>query len=156
MSWMTPNDALADLAAMRAGSAMRAVEWFDGFWDFFVPNRDALETVPSIAVCGSHWLALYWEPAGGPRLDLFVESKDRRPGARAPAPVASIDVATGDALAIDATPARTIDADTDARLRALGAEVAFGYWGLHARCAVARADALVAIFDLVIHAAARS
>jgi hypothetical protein len=153
---MTPNDALAELAAMRGGRSMRAVEWFDGFWDFFVPNRDALATVPSIAVCGSHWLALYWEPADVPRIDLFVEAKDRRPGVRAPWPVTSIELATGDVLPVAVTPGRTVDAEIDTRLHALGAEAQLGYWGLHARCAVARADALVAIFDLAIHAVARA
>lgn len=114
----------------------RADTWFDGFWDFFVAERSRLTNEPSVWVSGTSWFLLHWrtdpsaEAAG---LDLFVEAKDRRPGAMAPAPVVTVSLTTGEPVTRAELPPRALDPECERVLRAHGFSLLVGYWGVRAR-----------------------
>lgn len=114
----------------------RADAWFDGFWDFFVAERARLASEPSAWVSGTSWLLLHWRCEARAReagLDLFVEDKDRRPNALAPAPVVTIVVGTGAPVTRAPLAPRPLDAERERILGTQGFDVAVGYWGVHAR-----------------------
>jgi hypothetical protein len=114
-----------------------AAAWFDGFWDFFVNARTAIERGPSAAahgaleglgICVLAWVA---EGAKNPRLDIFVESKDRRPGARAPWPVTTVALSGGDLAEAARMEPRQIPPGAAMQLQKLGATARISYWGPH-------------------------
>jgi hypothetical protein len=134
--------ALREIAARRDAlfGSGSAEGWFDGFWDFFVPERANLTGARAWWAAGPGWYVLYWHrPTDGGedgaierRLDVFVESKDYRPNAIAPWPVTSIELGTGRKLA--PTPLRHGDPERIAELGALGCSARVSYWGPHATC----------------------
>lgn len=134
---------LRALAELRRGEFHEApaLAWFDGFWDFFVPARSALERAPGAsatgAIDGRSFCILAWLPAVPPRtppltrLDLFVEHKDLRPEARAPWPVTTLALDGGGRLESGRFESRPCDAESAATMVGLGASVQLGYWGPH-------------------------
>ena len=138
--------------------ANNAAGWFDGFWDFFVRERANIARSASWWVSGTEWFVLFWErqtDEGGvePRLDIFVENKDRRPGVVAPWPVSTIHLDGGSAVAPAAVvvPRHVATATADA-LATSGLHVEVGYWGTH----IHRADGAeleVADLERLLHAA---
>jgi hypothetical protein len=130
--------ALQELAATRGAvfGVDKAASWFDGFWDFFVNERDTLVDGRSWWVSGTYWFAMLWERVGSDsepelRLDLFVECKDCRPRRVAPSPVASIYVDDGKTVPPDHLPPRPRGESQAALLESLGFTVDVGYWGAH-------------------------
>lgn len=115
--------------------------WFDGFWDFVTTERVRLERSVAWRVSdgGPHtpdWILMYWRAAANEdaQLDIFVECRDYRPGARAPWPVTTIYLHNSELVPPSALPPRSCDAGIIAELAALAFKIQFGYWGVHAVC----------------------
>ncbi len=124
-------EVLQTLASERSGALLpSAASWFDGFWDFFTAHRSVLERSPGVAGAAPRpWLVLCRETEGRPAIEIFVESRDSRPGAVAPAPVSSIYLQDGSAVPRRALPPRAIDPVAARELSALGFSVDCGHWG---------------------------
>lgn len=123
--------------------------WFDGFWDFVVTQRSHLARAAAVhiggcvAVPSTPWYVLYWHPPDEeePRLDIFVEAKDRRPGVMAPWPVHSIYFNSGEPVPPRENPPRSRDEASATALTEIGFVVDLGYWGTHVRrCGFSGAD----------------
>lgn len=135
--------ALSEVARRRGGHAWQSSPlcWFDGFWDFVTIERPRIEHCVAWCVSGSDehappWLLAHWCPSDGRglRFDIFIESKDCRPGARAPWPVSSIYLHNGECVPPSTLPPRPCDAGLTAELAVLGYTTHYGYWGVHASC----------------------
>ena len=125
------------LALERSGSLCpSSAAWFDGFWDFFTTNRKALELSPGVAGADPQpWLVLCWETEGRLAIEIFVESKDYRPGAVAPWPVSSIYLNDGSPVPPSKLPQRATEPLATQVLSASGFSVTWGYWGVRATLA---------------------
>lgn len=123
--------------------------WFDGFWDFVVRERAALETAAAwhlAGVAGLPWFFLCVRLSGIAaepwQVHVFVELECPPGAGPAPWPVSSVALPDGQPIAPGpAERQRPLPAGTHAALRALGLDVMLGYWGIHlaATGAVARA-----------------
>jgi hypothetical protein len=152
--------ALRELARARNGlfEEDAATRWFDGFWDWYVPNRGALEAARSLCVNGPAggrcelFLVLVWEMNGLSRLDVFVEQKDQRPGQVAPWPVSTVRVSNG-ALDPPGSGIRPFNTKAACWLEERGWVVDVGHWGAHVHRAPAGefdAQALGEVLDRTI------
>ena len=129
------------------------LRWFDGFWDFVVRERAALEASVAWHLAGSSaglpWLFLCVRLSGIAtepwQAHVFVELKAPPGAGPAPWPVSSITVADGRPIAPGPVERqRLLPASTRAALHALGFEVMLGYWGLHLAAMGAGARAFLA------------
>lgn len=117
------------------GKVTRAGSWFDGFWDFYVDNRERFGRERCWEVQGATELpwALEILAPGAIEVHVFVEAKDRRRGVRAPWPVASAVIGSGEAARVG--PKDTLDRPHDEsfarEIEAYGYVVEVGYWGVH-------------------------
>jgi hypothetical protein len=145
------NEEIAGIAARLGGQATRPGEWFDGFWDFFVENRDRLQDRSAWEIQGSGsawpWAVEIFasDDVARPQLEvhLFVEAKDGRLGVSAPWPVSSVVLGGGDAPEVGARDRadRPHDGALAEDLRGRGFAPMVGYWGVRCEANVGRDDA---------------
>jgi hypothetical protein len=128
------------------------LRWFDGFWDFVVRARAALERAAAWhltgATTGLPWFFLCVRLSGDApapwQVHVFVELRSP-PGSVAPWPVSSITLHDGQPVAPGpAERQRPLPAGTHAALRALGLDVMLGDWGVHLAATGAGARAFLA------------
>lgn len=122
------EEALAGFAQRRALKVLPGpVRWFDGFWDFSVPARAALDASACLHVHGADFLVLLWAPSGTARLDVFVERKAR---GTAPWPVGTVELPGG--APSTRLPVERVMAERPlAALVARGFTVRASHWGPH-------------------------
>jgi hypothetical protein len=141
---------MARVAARLGGQVTPAGAWFDGFWDFFVENRERLARGPAWEIQGASqppWAIemLAPEEANRPLFELyiFVELKARRPKGVAPWPVSSVllsGAAPPEMGARDRFDRPHDQAPAD-DLRRRGFVPLVGYWGVRCEARVPRDDA---------------
>lgn len=136
---------VSSLATLVGGHCHRGVEWFDGFWDFFVDHRDQLETAWGISSGKpgeGEWALIFILPranSGTLQVEFFFESKDYRPGVIAPWPVSTIVLGGEEPASVGARDRfdRPHRVDLADGLRARGFDVFVGYWGVRVSRTVA-------------------
>jgi hypothetical protein len=144
---------IAAIAARLGGAVTPAGAWFDGFWDFFVENRERLTRGPAWEISGASQLPwaiemLAPEETDRPLFELymFIEAKDSRQGVSAPWPVSSVllggasppEVGARDRFDRPHDPARAES------LRRRGFAPLVGYWGVRCEATVSRDEARAA------------
>ncbi len=129
------------------------LSWFDGFWDFVVRERAALEASAAWHLAGAGaglpWFFLCVRLSGIAtepwQVHVFIELKCPPGSGPAPWPVSSITVPGGQPITPGpAERQRPLPADTHAALRATGLDVTLGYWGIHLAATGANARAFLA------------
>lgn len=124
-----------ELAARLGGSCTPVGTWFDGFWDFFVANRDRITGARGWEIQGGRWAVLLLDAEAERRFEIhvFVECRDSGPSARAPWPVSSIELGMDAAAGLGAPDAggRPHDHGVAEELRGMGFDPQVGHWGVH-------------------------
>lgn len=129
------------------------LRWFDGFWDFVVRERAALEASAAWHLTGAGaglpWFFLCVRLSGIAvepwQVHVFIELKCPPGAGPAPWPVSSIGVPDGQPIAPGpAERQRPPPASTHAALRGLGFDATLGYWGIHLAATGAGARAFLA------------
>lgn len=147
------EQAMAPLEKALDGCRGSAGDWFDGFWDFVVENRERIKAGPAWEINGyatqRPWslIIISTTTAAHPVVEiyLFVEDKDYRASARAPWPVCSVVIPGNDPVRVGDRDSfdRPHDQDLAAAIERLGFTPRVGYWGI--RCDwISRADASIA------------
>ncbi len=154
---MIPGDidtSIARVAALLDGSVTVPGSWFDGFWDFFVRNKERIHAGPAWEIQAGWGAVLMMAPPsceGAFEVHVFVECTDRRPGIRAPWPVSFV-VLGSDAPAAEGAPDRH-DRPHDEGIATLLAEIGFvpyvGYWGIRATRVVLDDASVEGVRDLL-------